>query len=49
MQAYVNAAGRIVWQGAFIGANGLKALTVEEVVLHNEKPSRVCPAGCNIQ
>jgi len=49
MQAYVNAAGHLVWQGAFIGANALKTLTIEEVVLKNEQPSRVCPVGCNIQ
>ena len=48
MQPYVNG-GHMVWQGAFIEANALKTLTVEEVTLKEEKPSRVCPVGCNIQ
>ena len=28
----------MVWQGAFIGANALKTLTVEKIILKNEEP-----------
>jgi hypothetical protein len=48
MQGYVNPAGKLVWQGAFVGPEGLATLKVESVTEVKLPSKRTCCEQCNI-
>ena len=48
MQGYVNPSGKLVWQGAFVGPDGLATLKVESVTEVKLPSKRTCCEQCNI-